>query len=76
MSDLWNKCDVCGRFIALQDFADGKAKHILLEPDSELGKESWETLCAAHAGCTCPAFAAMGRSDGRTFCGLCGKERS
>ncbi len=33
-------------------------------------------LRALRSGCTCPDFAAMGRSDGRTFCGLCGKERS
>jgi hypothetical protein len=49
MSDPWNRCDVCGKFIALEDFADGKATNTLLEPDSELGKETWETLCAKHA---------------------------
>ena len=46
--DLWNRCDDCGRLIAYQDFADGKATHRLLEPDSYLGKETWETLCSKH----------------------------
>ena len=49
MSDPWNRCDVCGKFIALEDITDGKATHTLLEPDSELGKETWETLCPTHA---------------------------
>lgn len=41
--DLWNKCDICGRIISFQDFADDKAKHILLEPSSDLGVERYET---------------------------------
>lgn len=30
---------------------------------------------SAPAVCPCPDFAVMGRSDGRGFCGMCGKER-
>jgi len=48
IKDTWNRCDECGQFIALEDFADGKARHIMLEPDSELGNELWETLCMKH----------------------------
>lgn len=46
--ELWHKCQVCGRFIAFDDFVDGKAVHRLLEPDSDLGGEKWETLCQKH----------------------------
>lgn len=48
--DAWNRCDECGEFIAYQDFANGTAIHIMLEPDSDLGVEKWETLCAKHSG--------------------------
>jgi hypothetical protein len=49
MKDPWNRCDQCGRFISLDDFADGKATHKMLEPSSDLGVETWETLCSAHS---------------------------
>ena len=45
----WNRCDECGRFIPLNDFATGNATHKLLEPDSDLGNEKWETLCYEHS---------------------------
>lgn len=48
MADTWNKCDDCGRFIPYQDFADGRALRRLLEPDSDLGTEKYETLCRDH----------------------------
>lgn len=48
MLDDWNRCQECGRFIAYEDFATGAALHHLLEPDSQLGVETWETLCAKH----------------------------
>lgn len=48
--DIWNRCDVCGKFIALQDFAEGIAERSLLEPDSDLGTEKWKTLCYIHSG--------------------------
>lgn len=48
MADAWNRCDECGKFIPYQDIADGKASHGLMEPDSDLGTEQWETLCKLH----------------------------
>jgi hypothetical protein len=47
--ETWNRCDVCGRFIALRDFRDGTAKRALIYPDSHLTCETWETLCREHA---------------------------
>lgn len=48
---LWNRCDVCGRFIRMEAFdcRHGHAVRRLVYPDSELTKETWETLCEAHA---------------------------
>lgn len=48
MKDHWNRCDQCGRFISLMDFYDGVATHKMLEPSSDLGNETWETLCKDH----------------------------
>ena len=45
--DKWNKCDVCGRFIAIDDFGRG-AVRLLVTPDSEFTKETYETLCRLH----------------------------
>ncbi len=45
--DPWNKCDVCGKFIPLDDFGKGAVRS-LVYPDSELTRETWETLCRAH----------------------------
>ena len=42
--DKWNKCDICGRFIAYDDFTNGKAINNLLLPDSDLTIETWETV--------------------------------
>lgn len=47
--DPWNRCDSCGRFIALADFAAGEARRELVTPDSHVSRETWTTLCAAHA---------------------------
>jgi hypothetical protein len=44
----WNRCDSCGRFIALMDFDKGAVRR-LIYPDSELTCETWETLCIDHA---------------------------
>ena len=49
MADCWNKCDDCGRFVSFDDLLEGKAIHRLLEPDSQLGVERFETLCRDHA---------------------------
>jgi hypothetical protein len=49
---LWNRCNVCGRFIALNCFhenASPRAVRNLLTPDSYLTIEEWETLCPEHA---------------------------
>lgn len=45
---LWNQCDECGRFVSYADLETGNALHRLLEPDSDLGGEKWETLCPLH----------------------------
>lgn len=45
---MWNRCDVCGKFISYQDFAENKARRVLLAPDSYLTEETWETLCEQH----------------------------
>jgi hypothetical protein len=46
--DVWNRCDVCGKFIAMDAFGKGAVRK-LIYPDSELTKEAWETLCVEHA---------------------------
>ena len=48
MSKPWNRCDVCGRFIALADFEAGATRH-QLTPDSHFTRETYETLCKKHA---------------------------
>lgn len=47
----WNRCDVCGRFIAIEDFCRKPFPAIrrLIYPDSEYTRETWETLCRGHA---------------------------
>jgi CRISPR/Cas system-associated protein Cas10 (large subunit of type III CRISPR-Cas system) len=44
----WNRCDVCGRFVALEDFESGRATRRLETPDSDYSSEAYETLCARH----------------------------
>lgn len=44
MSDPWNRCDDCGKFIALDDFGNGAVRDCVT-PDSEFSKETWLTLC-------------------------------
>lgn len=49
--ELWNRCDVCGRFIALSAFdccSRRRAVRNLIYPDSEVTRETWETLCPDH----------------------------
>lgn len=46
---MWNRCDVCGRFIALRDFEKGALRQIVT-PSSEFTREEFETLCIEHAG--------------------------
>lgn len=49
MDDKWNRCDVCGRFIAMDDFDSGDAQRYMLTPDSYRSTEEWATSCKAHA---------------------------
>jgi len=42
--DCWNRCDVCGRFIAHDDFGSGATRD-MRTPDSDLTWETWETTC-------------------------------
>ena len=44
----WNRCDVCGRFIAIKDFQSG-ARRELVTPDTSFTSETFETLCKDHA---------------------------
>lgn len=41
--DCWNKCIYCGRFIAYDDFVNGKAENIMTLPESLVTNETWET---------------------------------
>lgn len=45
---VWNKCDICGRFIPFADFANGSADRYMITPDSWCSREEYETLCAVH----------------------------
>jgi hypothetical protein len=47
--DVWNKCDVCGRFIGLKDLENKKAIVRMITPHTDLSYESWEKLCKKHA---------------------------
>ena len=47
MRDVWNKCDECGRFIAMADFDKGAVRRMVY-PDSDRSAETWETLCRDH----------------------------
>jgi hypothetical protein len=44
----WNRCDVCGRFIAIKDF-DRKAVRRFVTQDTHFTSEEFETLCKKHA---------------------------
>ncbi len=44
----WNRCDVCGRWIAIMDFAENLAIRHEVTPDSAYTAEEWETLCPKH----------------------------
>lgn len=49
--DLWNRCQACGKLIALRDFLEGGgASHELINLDAYGCEESWETLCKDHSG--------------------------
>lgn len=46
---MWNRCDVCGQFIALSSFECCEATRRLITPDSHFTKEEYETLCIKHS---------------------------
>lgn len=46
--DAWNRCDDCGKFIALDDFDNGAIREMIL-PDSDFSVETYRTLCIADA---------------------------
>jgi len=46
--ELWNRCDVCGRFISYKDFENKKASRQMIKPDSLCSSETYETLCEEH----------------------------
>jgi hypothetical protein len=46
--EAWNRCDECGRFVALSDFEHGAIRR-LVYPDSHRTVETYETLCKHHA---------------------------
>ena len=45
---IWNRCEICGKFISYDDFESGEASHRMVQPDWEYGAETWETLCKEH----------------------------
>lgn len=45
----WNRCNACGKYISMRDFASGAAMRKMITPDSEFTKEEFETLCRHHA---------------------------
>lgn len=45
--ELWNRCDICGKFIAYNDFDKGALRR-LDTPDSAYSSETYETLCVKH----------------------------
>lgn len=42
------RCDICGRFVSIEDLEAGLAKRYLLYPDAEGTKETYETY---HVAC-------------------------
>ena len=43
MSDIWNRCDYCGRFIGLKEFDEGNARRFMSQPDNHFGPEKYMT---------------------------------
>lgn len=46
--ELWNRCDICGRFISFSDIENGLAVRELDTPDTHFTPEAYETLCREH----------------------------
>ena len=45
LTQYWNKCTVCGRFIPMEDFTNKKAFSKLVSPDSAFSVERIEYFC-------------------------------
>ena len=51
-NEAWNRCDACGKFIALKDFDKGATRNIVSHDSEAAGTyyhETYETLCKKHA---------------------------
>lgn len=46
--EIWNRCDVCGRFISYNALDCGNAVRKMVTPDSAYSAEEYETLCEQH----------------------------
>lgn len=44
MNDL--HCNDCGQFVPYADLDAGRARHVMITPDSAYTSEEWETVCA------------------------------
>ncbi len=42
MSDAWNRCNICGKFIAYQDFVDGTATNNCIEVGVQDMNGEWD----------------------------------
>lgn len=51
--DIFNRCDVCGRFFSFNDIEKGMATLKMLTPDSDYSYEEWESLCPNHTKLKC-----------------------
>ncbi len=47
-TEIWNRCDICGQFIAFSDFDVGTANCRMVSCDAEGSCEDYETLCGKH----------------------------
>lgn len=61
------RCDVCGRFIPLKDFEQGKAIRKLVTPNSDYSIEDFETLCKYHRTQTRPSEEVKSPAQSLTF---------
>ena len=43
--EIWNKCDLCGKFISIKDFESEKATRSCISVDSDWSCECFETIC-------------------------------
>lgn len=38
-------CDACGKFVSIKDIAERKAKHFMVDPESDMTRERFESIC-------------------------------